>query len=154
MWLSGMIGRECDRQGRKTELALHTRNPRHTILVSSICSLPCMLIHAHLPIIGDRACLPVYYRLSSRTLLSPRLSIHFLGSPAIVPCWQPFLNLILMRWAFHYPLRSLLLTPKRHTEARGNSLSLCCWIKSVPSITSTAGEQFSLMPNPGSVSTS
>jgi len=149
-----MIGRECDREGRKTELAIHTRNPRHTILVSSICSLPCILIHPHLALTGDRACLPVYYRLSSRELLNPRLSIHFLGSPAIVPCWQPFLNLILMRWAFHYPLRSLLPTGKRHTEARGNSLSLCCWIKSVPSITSTAGEQLSLMPNPGSVSTS
>lgn len=154
MWLSGMIGRESDREGKKTKLTIHTKNPRHTILLYGICSLPCMLIHAHLPIIGDRACLPVYYRLSNGTLLNPRLSIHFLGSPAIVPCWQPFLNLILMRWAFHYPLRSLLLTPKRHTEARGNSLSLCCWIKSVPSITNTAGEPFSLIPNPGSVSTS
>jgi len=103
--------------GKKTRLIIHTKNPRHTILVSSICSLPCMLIHPHLAMTGDRACLPVYYRLSSRALLSPRLSIHFLGSPAIVPCWQPFLNLILMRWAFHYPLRSLLLT-RRDTQTQ------------------------------------
>ena len=154
MWLSGMIGRECRREGSRTELANHTRSPRHTILVSSICSLPCMLIHPHLTITGDRACLPVYYGLSSRELLNLTLSNHFLGSPAIVPCWQPFLNRILKRWALHYPIRSLLPHGKRHTGARGNSRSLCCWIKSVPSITNTAGEQLSLMPNPGSVSTS